>query len=218
MRFLPEKIVLRNICSGERERFWIPLIWLPYLLFFVLQPLTEHVSRRLWVMDGLGTVVFLFLFFGMFWDKHSNRSWYYLGGIFALGLIFAPINSGAATFFIYSCAFAPFLAETEFGALRMQAVVVGSAALETWLLHISWWFFLYAGGFSAVIGAGNIFFAQRNRANRKLRMAHEEIEHLAKVAERERVQALGGTLERDSTAGTRIRIQFPLAPAKNGSH
>jgi len=43
---------------------------------------------------------------------------------------------------------------------------------------------LYSGGFAAVIGAGNIFFAQRNRANAKLRMAHEEIEHLAKVAER----------------------------------
>jgi two-component system sensor histidine kinase DesK len=29
---------------------------------------------------------------------------------------------------------------------------------------------------------------------------------------RERIEALGGTLERETAAGTRIRIQFPLAP------
>jgi two-component system sensor histidine kinase DesK len=200
MRVLPDKFIpTRTMCHSERERFWIPLIWLPYLGFFILQPWADHASRKLWLADMAGTAVFLFFFFGMFWDKHPNRAWYYLTGIFSLGLGFAPVNSGAATFFIYSCAFAPFLAETELGALRFQAVVVASAALETWLLHINWWFFLYAGGFSAVIGAGNIFFAQRNRANRKLRIAHEEIEHLAKVAERERIardlhDVLGHTL------------------------
>ena len=50
-----------------------------------------------------------------------------------------------------------------------------------------------------IIGAGNIFFAERNRMNRKLRKANEEIEHLAKVAERERIardlhDVLGHTL------------------------
>jgi two-component system sensor histidine kinase DesK len=79
------------------------------------------------------------------------------------------------------------------------AIVVGTAVLETRLLHLNLWFLLYAGGFSLVIGAGNIFFAQRNRANEKLRLAHEEIEHLAKVAERERIardlhDVLGHTL------------------------
>jgi two-component system sensor histidine kinase DesK len=52
---------------------------------------------------------------------------------------------------------------------------------------------------AAVIGGGNIFFAQRNRSLAKLRMANEEIEHLAKVAERERIardlhDVLGHTL------------------------
>ena len=50
-----------------------------------------------------------------------------------------------------------------------------------------------------MIGGSNIFFAQSNRANEKLRMAKEEIEHLAKVAERERIardlhDVLGHTL------------------------
>jgi two-component system sensor histidine kinase DesK len=50
-----------------------------------------------------------------------------------------------------------------------------------------------------IIGAGNTFFAERNRMNRRLRKANEEIENLAKVAERERIardlhDVLGHTL------------------------
>ena len=35
---------------------------------------------------------------------------------------------------------------------------------------------------------------------------------------RERIEALGGTLSRDTTAGTRLRFEFPLAVAGNGDH
>lgn len=193
MRPLPYKVL-----PDSRDKRWIPLIWLPYFVFFLLQPVFDHVSARVWAADAVGGVFFLFFFFAMFWDKPS-RAWYHVAGIVLLGVILAPINPGAATFFIYACAFSPFQAETELGAVKVIAVVVTIAALETWILHLSLWFLAYAGAFAVVIGAGNIFFAQRNRANMKLRMAKEEIEHLAKVAERERIardlhDVLGHTL------------------------
>jgi two-component system, NarL family, sensor histidine kinase DesK len=200
MAFLPDKVGLpKGMAASDKDRFWIPLIWLPYLGFFILEPIVDHVSRKIGIADAFGTVVFLFLFFAMFRAKRPGRGWFYLFGIFILGIAFAPINGSAATFFIYTSAFAPFMAETEWGALKVQALVVATAALEWRLLHLSWSFLLYAGGLAAAIGAGNIFFAQRNRANRKLRMAHQEIEHLAKVAERERIardlhDVLGHTL------------------------
>jgi two-component system sensor histidine kinase DesK len=188
MNRLSETIVAaRKLSSPTRDRKWIPLIWLPYFIFFLLQPAFDHASATRWVLNTLGGVVFLFLYFGMFWTNKTGRSWYYLFGIAALGALFAPINGGAATFFIYATVFCPFLAQTEIGAIKVMALIVSVAFLETWLLHLHWSFALYGGGFAAVIGAGNIFFAQRNRANVKLRMAHEEIEHLAKVAERERI-------------------------------
>jgi two-component system sensor histidine kinase DesK len=67
------------------------------------------------------------------------------------------------------------------------------------LLHVSGWTLFYSALFPVIIGAGNTFFAERNRMNRKLRKASEEIEHLAKVAERERIardlhDVLGHTL------------------------
>ena len=63
------------------------------------------------------------------------------------------------------------------------------------------WFaiLLFANGLALVVGASNIHFAQRNRTNKKLIRAQDEIEHLATVAERERIardlhDVLGHTL------------------------
>jgi two-component system sensor histidine kinase DesK len=80
-----------------------------------------------------------------------------------------------------------------------MAGVVALAAIEKQIFHLSGWFLFYAGGMSLMVGGSNIYFAQRNRALAKLRMANDEIEHLAKVAERERIardlhDVLGHTL------------------------
>jgi two-component system sensor histidine kinase DesK len=59
-----------------------------------------------------------------------------------------------------------------------------------------WW---WAAVFTIGVGAVNAHFAQVSRANVRLQMARDEIEHLAKVAERERIardlhDVLGHTL------------------------
>ena len=61
------------------------------------------------------------------------------------------------------------------------------------------WGLFYASLFPVIIGAGNTFFAERTRMNRRLRKANEEIEQLANTAERERIardlhDVLGHTL------------------------
>jgi two-component system, NarL family, sensor histidine kinase DesK len=201
MDCLADNVVFsRNVkaLAQRRSHRWVPLIWLPYFFFFLLQPAVTHASKKIWMLDSLGGAIFLVFYFGMFWGK-TRQAWFYLTGIVALGVLFAPINGGAATFYIYAAVFVPFLTKTEIGAVRGIAVIVGIAALETWLLHLGWGFLLYAGFFAAVISVGNIFIAQRNRANEKLRLAHDEIEHLAKIAERERIardlhDVLGHTL------------------------
>jgi two-component system sensor histidine kinase DesK len=186
-------INLRNPWTG-----WVTYIWLVYLVFFLMHPVLDHVSWKEWVATGLGLVVFLFLYFAFF---QCRRPWnhYCLAGMVALGIGFAPFNPGASAFFIYPSCFIPFAVETEFAAVELIAVVLALIGLESWLLHLPAGFYLPAAFFSLFLGAGNIFFAQRNRTNAKLRMANEEIEHLAKVAERERIardlhDVLGHTL------------------------
>ncbi len=186
------------LLPSNREHGWAPFVWIVYLVFFFIHPAFDHVSAREWVATIAGTIVFLTLYFAYFWVK---RPWNLacIGGFIALGLSFAPWNGGSVGFFIYAACFLPFILDTEAAAAKGIALIVGIVAAEWWLLHLPNSFLFTGAFFCSFLGAGNIYFAQRNRQNRKLQRAQEEIEHLAKVAERERIardlhDVLGHTL------------------------
>ena len=188
MRLLPK----------DRREGWAPYIWLFYFCFFLLNPLLNHTSWKGWLATALGTIAFLAVYFSFFWIKCPWNQLNLLGFIL-LGIGFAPFNEGACTFFVFAAAFAPYAVETEWAALKLLVVVLAVATSVWWFFHLSGWFLFYGGGLSMVVGCGNIYFAQRERTNNRLQKANEEIEHLAKVAERERIardlhDVLGHTL------------------------
>ena len=116
-----------------------------------------------------------------------------------LGAAYYPFNSGAGGMLIYVAAFAPFMTES----LLLAGTLIGAAALitatEGVLLHLTPWSWAVMSFLSASIGVGNLFGAMRVRANERLNLAQEQIEHLATIAERERIardmhDVLGHTL------------------------
>jgi len=182
----------------DKDHGWSPLLWVIYLGFFFIDPILSHASAKLWLLDGLGAVIFLFLYFGLF-ALECPRALLHIAGMMVLGVLFEPINQGACTFFIFAAAMIPFCVETQLAAV-IGLITIGSVgAIEGLLLHINGWTLFYSTLFPVIIGAGNTFFAERNRMNHRLRKANEEIEQLAKVAERERIardlhDVLGHTL------------------------
>jgi len=187
-----------SFLSRNKEQGWAPFVWLAYFGFFFLQPILEHASVKQWVLTGLGTAAFLVLYFTFFWCEYKGKL-LNVGGMVILGVLFAPINGGASTFFIFAASLLPFTVETEAATLKLMGALLAIVLLEWWFLHLPGWFLFYAAGLSAVVGGSNIYFAQKHRTLDKLRAAHEEIEHLAKVAERERIardlhDVLGHTL------------------------
>jgi two-component system sensor histidine kinase DesK len=190
----------RQVTLSPREKAhgWVAYIWLAYLCFFFIDPILNHAGWKEWSLTAGATAIFLVLYFCMFWLERP-RSLLLIAGMVVLGLGVAPFNPGASTLLVFASAFIPFAVETERTAIALMAGIVLFAAIETQIFHMSGWFFFYAGGLSLVVGGSNIYFAQRNRALAKLRMAQDEIEHLAKVAERERIardlhDVLGHTL------------------------
>jgi len=182
----------------DKDHGWSPLLWVVYLGFFFIDPVVSHASFRIWFLDIAGAAAFLLLYFGLF-ALQNPKAILHVGGMVLLGMLFQPINGGACTFFIFAAAMLPFCVDTKIAAVVGLFTVGLVGAIEGLLLHINGWSLFYTGLFPVVIGAGNTFFAERNRMNRKLRKANEEIEHLAKVAERERIardlhDVLGHTL------------------------
>ncbi len=182
----------------DKEHGWSPLLWVVYLGFFFIQPVLDHVSLKLWLLDAAGALAFLVLYFGLFFLQNP-RALFHIAGMVLLGVLFQPINAGACTFFIFAAAMVPFCVGTQLTAVLGLLTIGAIGAAEGLLLHVNGWTLFYSGLFPVIIGAGNTFFAERNRMHRKLRKANEEIEHLAKVAERERIardlhDVLGHTL------------------------
>jgi two-component system, NarL family, sensor histidine kinase DesK len=193
-----------NAILKDKDHGWSPLLWIFYLGFFFVDPVLSHASALRWTVDIAGAIVFACLYFGLF-ALQNPSVFVHIGGMLLLGMLFMPWNQGACTFFIYAAAMVPFCVDTQRRAVAGLLIVGGIGGMEWLLLRVSgrvdlgFWVFFYAALFPIIIGGGNTFFAERNRMNRQLRKAHEEVEHLAKVAERERIardlhDVLGHTL------------------------
>jgi two-component system sensor histidine kinase DesK len=194
----PFKLKPWSTIFKDKDHGWSPLLWVVYLGFFFVQPIYDHVSLKIWLLDGLGAVLFLCLYFGLF-VLENPRALAHIAGMMLLGLLYQPINGGACTFFIFAAAMLPFCVESQAAAWAGLLAIGSIAAVEGLFLHIHGWQLFYSALFPVIIGAGNTFFAERNRMNRRLRKANDEIEHLATVAERERIardlhDVLGHTL------------------------
>jgi len=184
--------------GSDRERSWAPFVWLFYLVFFFLHPWAAHANWKVWGITLAGAAIFVLFFIGLFTIRKPWK-FLFLTAIVALGVGFAPFNPGASVFFIYAASSLPFLFGKPWQTILLLGALLGLAAYEAYAFNISSTFIFTVCIISIPVCVANIFVAQRDRATAKLRMANEEIELLAKVAERERIardlhDVLGHTL------------------------
>lgn len=163
-----------------------PYLW-PFLLCFML-------VKYLYVRPGTGELalllasLFLFLpvYFASFWGARQRAL--LLSALTCLmGVLWAPHNPGASVFFIFASSMCARVDPTRlaFGAV-MAVLAIG---LVTGLsLHVNRFEFLVpallVGG---AVGLSGIMDATVRRSNLRLLRKQEEVEHLATIAERERI-------------------------------
>jgi two-component system sensor histidine kinase DesK len=175
----------------------MPYVWLVWLSYFVCDPALHPRSMTRWVEMLVGIVIFLALYFWGFWLKERRKLWA-IASITILAVVFLPLNWGASAFFVYAAAFAGFCGGTEL-AIAILLALEACASVIIWPFHLPLGLWVSTSFLIAAVGAMNIQHAKRIAANCRLRMAQEEIEHLAKTAERERIardlhDVLGHTL------------------------
>jgi two-component system sensor histidine kinase DesK len=188
----------RDLIPPRRRLDRGDLFWLAYLVFFFIEPLIRR-STTYW-LECLGiAAIFIAVYLSFLRSQRSTLRLFCIAGMYVLGALTLPFNSGAIGFFIYAAALLPFVVASVPTVLLCFFIESVLILLESWRLHLNPYNSALAVFFVVVVGGSNIFFGQKRRADCKLRMAQEEIEALAAVAERERIardlhDVLGHTL------------------------
>jgi two-component system, NarL family, sensor histidine kinase DesK len=195
------EVAMRKSLIGNRSNRKgqiFDFIWLVYSFFFIVDPIQEH-SKRLWIAFGVAYAIFLGLYFALVFAKQQRTQLLLLLGLLVLGAAYYPFNPSAPGMLIYAAAFVPFITENIWLSSAIIAAATILLAGEGWLKGFSLWSWGICAFFCIAVGAANTVAAQKMRAGHKLGLAYEEISHLAKVAERERIardlhDVLGHTL------------------------
>ena len=180
---------------------WTPYVWLAFLGIYFAAPLSRlrsgDPSPGLLAVDAIGLVAFLFLYFRAYWER-GRRLAAIVAAQTLLGAALLPNNFGAIVFFIYAGVFAGHLEPTRHAVIGITAVTATIPLVGTILgLPAPRW--LPAIMLVPTIASANVHAARVRRSQEQLRLAQEEIRHLAAVAERERIardlhDVLGHTL------------------------
>jgi two-component system sensor histidine kinase DesK len=139
----------------------------------------------MWIATAAGGAAFLALYF---WGYRlcGRRILWSVGGIALLAIAFAPWNLWSSTFWVFAAAFLAVAGPPAF-AVRCLAVLCIAIGVESWLLHLPVWYWVPALVFTILVGGIKIHYAELRRADARLRLAHDEVQRLAEVAERERI-------------------------------
>jgi len=186
-----------KIYPCDHSHRWMPLMWLPFMLWFFLDPYWKHASLLHWVWNTAAGLFFIFLYLQAF-SRFGRVRNICIVLMILMGAIFIPLNGGAIGFLIYAAAAGGF--NTKFRwVVALLAVDLGILLFYAARLHMEIGNWVSMALLIILVGFGNHHWALSHCHDEKMRLAHEELEHLAKVAERERIardlhDVLGHTL------------------------
>ena len=172
-----------RLLPHDPEIGWTPYAWLVYIIPFVLTPFYERRGAGMWLTIAITVPLFLALYFRGYWARGRER-WLIVAGLTILGVVCWRWSTAAGAFFIYAASFAGHADEHPWRGIGLVAltVLIAAKVYDLPLIAQSWPFI-----FTLIVGGINAHYSEVGRSNTRLRLAQDEIEHLAKVAERERI-------------------------------
>ncbi|HJQ39255.1 MAG TPA: sensor histidine kinase [Thermoanaerobaculia bacterium] len=176
-----------RLIPHDADLGWTPYAWLIYIVPFAITPLLDkrYATPGGWALFAGATAVFLVLYFRGYWAR-GRELILIAAATLMMGIAFWPLTVSAGALFIYAAAAVGTHASTRQGLIGVITVAV-VVAVQAGLLQRAIWHALWPFVFTLIVGGINIHFSQVGRSNARLRLAHDEIAHLAKVAERERI-------------------------------
>ena len=181
--------ILRRALTGP----WVPpemgkqpYLWAFSLSFLLWQYFVELPGGLELVMLVLTIVGFLPLYFASFWTR-DRAAVACVGLTCLLGVAWAPFNTGGCTFFVFAAGMCGRVTPRR-NAHRLLALVILAATVAGCVLSPAPRLFLVAPwtiGLS--VGIASIMDEGLRTSRQRLSRKQEEVEHLARIAEHERI-------------------------------
>jgi two-component system sensor histidine kinase DesK len=164
----------------------MPYVWGSCLSFLLFQYIFQPPTARELVFLGLTVLLFVPLYLASFWcTGRAAVLCVLLACLF--GVLWMPYNSGASTFFIFAAGMSSRLSPAR-SAYRLLAAVIGLALLAGQALWPHGYMFLLGPlTIMLLVGFSSIMEQTLRTSRQRLARKQEEVEHLARIAERERI-------------------------------
>jgi two-component system sensor histidine kinase DesK len=164
----------------------MPYLWAFSLTFMLWKYFFVAPSPFELAMIGVTVVLFLPLYLVSFWTTGRTAVLCILLSCL-VGFLWAPYNSGAGTLFVFAAGMCGRLAPGR-NAYRMLAVVLGLATVAGYLVSpFGTVFVLAPWTIGLSVGVGSIMECGLRASRQLLLRKQEEVEHMARIAERERI-------------------------------
>lgn len=164
---------------------WVPYLCLSPVLLVPINAYLGKTSPGEWLAIVVVMGAFLPLYFWSFWLR-GWRAAIPVGGMAALGFLTVPFISSANIFILYASGVIGFLGTAK-RSVTALAIMIIAVALQSWVLRYGIEYWAPTVVLAVVFGGFCINWTETERTNAKLRIKQEEIERLAKLAERERI-------------------------------
>src|ERR1700677_21163 len=176
-----------KIYPNHDDHKWMPVIWLPFMIWFFVDPIWwKRPTPLLVIGNTIFGLVFIWLYLYSFSHPEPRRL-YAIVAMFVMAGSLIPAHNGAVcVLLVYTIAAGAFTTSLP----RMLSLLgIDLAFLWAYCYHLhlpvgmwGWMLILIPA-----VAVGNHLGAVAHCRAEKLRLADAEIEHLAKVAERERI-------------------------------
>jgi two-component system sensor histidine kinase DesK len=178
------------VSPARRYSRWAPAIWLAYLGFVFVEPYLSRAPLWVWAVSVLSVVVFLPVYFGAFELSSSRprRAIALAAAMAVLGLALVPLNIGASTYVTYSAAATGFVFHRRRDSLLfIVAIAVALLAVTVATRSPFEYWMPFQPLITLPVSVGNVIGAEERRRSAFVRRAQEDVEEMAKLAERERI-------------------------------
>lgn len=175
------------VYPSQDEHKWMPILWLPFMVWFFVDPIWwKHPTPLLVLGNTIYGIIFTWLYLYSFSHPEPRRL-YAIVAMYVMASALVHSHSGSVVALIIYAVAAGAFTPNRARAISMIGIGVGLFGVYAHHLDlpISFWGSMVL--LIVLIGVGNHLGAVAHCAGEKLRKADAEIEHLAKVAERERI-------------------------------